>query len=93
MNKMWDTCHVMVQPKWIFGGKNMRILMFSHGIRIGITIPGFLTRVYNVPNKRKSFTLLICIFYQNSFSIVTLETLAAHMHLLRQINKSSSANP
>ncbi|MFS7989967.1 hypothetical protein Hanom_Chr11g01053271 [Helianthus anomalus] len=49
----------MVQPQWFFGGKNVRILMFSHGIRIGLTIPGFLTRVYKVPNKRKSFILLI----------------------------------
>ncbi|KAF5800628.1 hypothetical protein HanRHA438_Chr06g0248081 [Helianthus annuus] len=29
--------------------------MFSHGIRIGLTLPVFLTRVYKVPNKGKSF--------------------------------------
>ncbi|KAJ0557621.1 hypothetical protein HanIR_Chr07g0327201 [Helianthus annuus] len=47
---MWDTCQVVVQPQWIFGGKNVRILKFSHGIRIGLAIPGFLTWVYKVPN-------------------------------------------
>ncbi|MFS8022675.1 hypothetical protein Hanom_Chr16g01442301 [Helianthus anomalus] len=37
----------------------MRNLMFTHGVWIGLPIPGFFTRVYKVPNKRKSFTLLI----------------------------------
>ncbi|MFS7936238.1 hypothetical protein Hanom_Chr05g00413181 [Helianthus anomalus] len=50
MNKMWDTCQVVVQPHWILGGKIVRNLMFSHGIQTGITIPVFLTRVYILLN-------------------------------------------
>ncbi|MFS8034827.1 hypothetical protein Hanom_Chr17g01585761 [Helianthus anomalus] len=37
----------------------MRHLMFTHGVQNWLSIPGFLTRVYKVPKRPKSFTLLI----------------------------------
>ncbi|MFS7937225.1 hypothetical protein Hanom_Chr05g00425101 [Helianthus anomalus] len=57
MNKMWDTCQVVVQPQWIFGGKNVRNLIFSHGIRVWYPYPHGLTRVY------KSWNNLILSFF------------------------------
>ncbi|MFS7936239.1 hypothetical protein Hanom_Chr05g00413191 [Helianthus anomalus] len=49
MNKMWDTCQVVVQPQWIFDGKIVRNLMFSHGIRTRITIPVFFDPAIYTP--------------------------------------------
>ncbi|MFS7974574.1 hypothetical protein Hanom_Chr09g00870341 [Helianthus anomalus] len=51
MNKVWDTCPLVVQPNWIFGGKIVRNLMFSHGIRMATTIPAlFDPDIYSLIN-------------------------------------------
>ncbi|MFS7888287.1 hypothetical protein Hanom_Chr00s000001g01593171 [Helianthus anomalus] len=57
MNKMWDTCQVVVQSQWIFGGKTWESLFVYTGSEFGTTIPGFLTRVY------KSWNNLIPSFF------------------------------
>ncbi|KAJ0771919.1 hypothetical protein HanPI659440_Chr07g0274501 [Helianthus annuus] len=46
MNKVWDTCRVVVQPHLIFGGKMWETLYFYTGSACGISIPVFWTRVY-----------------------------------------------
>ncbi|KAJ0856517.1 hypothetical protein HanRHA438_Chr13g0579321 [Helianthus annuus] len=42
-----------------FWRENMGKLIFLHGIRMVTTIPGFLTRVYKLSNKPKSFIRFI----------------------------------
>ncbi|MFS7908139.1 hypothetical protein Hanom_Chr01g00079701 [Helianthus anomalus] len=50
MNKMWDTCQVVVQPQWIFGGKMWETLCFYTGSEWQQPYPLCLTRVYILLN-------------------------------------------
>uniref|UniRef100_A0A251VIZ2 Uncharacterized protein n=1 Tax=Helianthus annuus TaxID=4232 RepID=A0A251VIZ2_HELAN len=46
MNKVWDTCPLIVQPKVVFGGKMWETLTFFFRIPRLFTKPGFYTQLY-----------------------------------------------
>ncbi|MFS7983753.1 hypothetical protein Hanom_Chr11g00978211 [Helianthus anomalus] len=47
MNKVWDTCRVVVQPQLIFCGKMWETFYFYTGSEWQQPYPHCLTRVYN----------------------------------------------
>ncbi|MFS7985180.1 hypothetical protein Hanom_Chr11g00995611 [Helianthus anomalus] len=47
MNKVWDTCRVVVQAFVIFGGKQWETFYFYTGSEWQQPYPHSLTRVYN----------------------------------------------
>ncbi|KAF5753960.1 hypothetical protein HanRHA438_Chr17g0796481 [Helianthus annuus] len=59
MNKVWDTCRVVVQLHLIFCGKMWESLYFYTGSEWQQPYPHSLTRVYKLSNKSKSFIRLI----------------------------------